>query len=114
MVLAYCGLNCNECPVYLASIVNNVAAQIQLAREYSTDTCKFSKEDMYCLGCHSDTVSPKMCGDCQIRICGMKKSYGSCAECDEFPCSTLRENLDDSSDNMNNLKQLVIKYKKAE
>ena len=43
MVLAYCGLNCNECPVYLASIVNNVAAQIQLAREYSTDTCKFSK-----------------------------------------------------------------------
>ena len=114
MVLAYCGLNCNECPVYLASIVNNVAAQIQLAREYSTDTCKFSKEDMYCLGCHSDTVSPKMCGDCQIRICSMRKSYGSCAECNKFPCSTLRENLDDSSDNMNNLKQLVIKYKKAE
>ena len=43
MALAYCGLNCNECPVYLASIENNAAAQIQLAREYSTDTCKFSK-----------------------------------------------------------------------
>ncbi len=34
----------------------------------------------------------------------------SCAECDEFPCSTLKENLD----NLNNLKQLAIKYKTAE
>ena len=114
MYLAYCGLNCGECSVYLASVRKDTAGQIRLADEYSTDTYKFSKEDMYCLGCHSDTVSPKMCGDCQIRICGMKKSYGSCAECDEFPCSTLRENVDDNSDNMNNLKQLAIKYKKAE
>lgn len=114
MVLAYCGLNCNECPVYLASIVNNVAAQIQLAREYSTDTCKFSKEDMYCLGCHSDMVSQKMCGDCDIRLCGTKKSYKSCAECGDFPCSMLEENLGDNSDNLNRLRQLAAEYKKEE
>ena len=65
MVLAYCGLDCNECPVYLASIENNTARQIQLAREYSTDTCKLWREDMHCLGCHSDTVSEKMCVDCE-------------------------------------------------
>ena len=80
MDLAYCGLNCIECPIYLASINKNTAEQIKLANEYSTDTGRFSKEDMYCLGCHSDTVSQKMCGDCEIRRCGAKKSYGSCAE----------------------------------
>ena len=114
MGLAYCGLNCGECPVYLASVEKNTDEQIRLAGEYSTDTCKFSKEDMYCLGCHSDMASPKMCGDCEIRMCGMKKSYGSCAECGEFPCFTLKKNLGDSSDNLNTLKQLAIKYKKAE
>lgn len=67
MELAACGLNCKECPVYMASITGNMADQIRLANEYSTDTCKFSKEDMYCLGCHSDMVSQKMCGDCEMR-----------------------------------------------
>lgn len=114
MDLAYCGLNCNECPIYLASVSQNTAEQIRLANEYSTDTGKFSKEDMYCLGCHSDTISQKMCGNCEIRLCSAKKSYGSCAECDEFPCSTLEENLGDHSYYMNNLKQLAIKHKKAE
>ena len=114
MDLAYCGLNCNECPVYLVSISKNTAEQIRLANEYSTNNGGFSKEDMYCLGCHSDTVSQKMCGDCEIRLCDAKKSYGSCAECEEFPCSKLEENLGANSDNLNNLKQLASKLKKEE
>ncbi len=72
MESAYCGLKCNECPVYQASVSRNTAEQIRLAEEYSTDTCKFTKEDMYCLGCHSDMPSQKMCGDCEIRIRGGK------------------------------------------
>ena len=114
MDLAYCGLKCNECPVYLASVEKNTVRQAWLADQYSTDTCKFSKEDMYCLGCHSDTVSQKMCEDCEIRMCGMKKAYGNCARCAEFPCSTLDKNLDRNSDHLNNLKQLALKYRKTE
>jgi len=114
MNLAYCGLNCNECPIYLASVSKNTDEQIRLANEYSTETGRFSKEDMYCLGCHSDTVSQKMCGDCEIRLCGTKKSYESCAKCDEFPCPILEKNLGANSDNLNTLKQLAIKYKKTE
>lgn len=114
MELAYCGLNCKECPVYLVSISKNTVDQKRLAKEYSTDICKFTKEDMYCLGCHSDVVSKKMCGDCEIRTCGIKKPYGSCAECDEFPCSTLEKYLGNNSDHLNNLKQLAAKYRKTE
>lgn len=70
MKLAYCGLKCDECLIYLASINNNKAEQIRLAKEYSTETCQFSEDDMYCLGCHSDTLSIKMCGNCEIRKAG--------------------------------------------
>lgn len=47
MDFSYCGLDCNECPVYLATISKNTDEQIKLANEYSTDVTKFSKEDMY-------------------------------------------------------------------
>lgn len=114
MKSAYCGSDCRECPVYLASVGRDTAAQIRLADEYSTVACRFSKEDMYCLGCHSDTVSQKMCGECEIRICGAKKSYGSCAECSEFPCSILEKYSDDAPDILNRLKQLAAEYRKAE
>lgn len=110
MDLAYCGLNCGECPIYLATVSNNDEGQIRLAREYSTDTCHFSKDDMLCWGCHSNTQSEKMCGDCAIRNCGVKKSCSICAKCNEFPCSILEEYLGENSDSINNLKQLAAKY----
>ncbi len=76
METAYCGLHCEKCPVYLASLGGNTEEQIRLAAEYSTDTCQFSPEDMYCLGCHSDTPSQKMCSDCEIRNRGLGQAHG--------------------------------------
>lgn len=70
---AYCGLNCDECPVYLASVSRDTEKQAELAHQYSTDTCTFAAEDMFCLGCRSDSPSEKMCGDCDIR----KKEMGN-------------------------------------
>lgn len=73
MELAYCGLNCGECPIYLASISGNTQEQTRLANEYSTDACKFLKDDMFCLGCRSGATSEKMCGGCEMRTLGLKK-----------------------------------------
>lgn len=114
MELAYCGLNCDECLIYLASVSKNTTEQIGLAKEYSTDTSEFSKEDMFCLGCHSDTVSEKMCGGCEIRKCGIEKACGNCARCAGFPCSILETYLGDNSDSLHSLIQLAAKYKETE
>ena len=114
MELAYCGLNCGECLIYLASINQNTDEQVRLAKEYSTETCKFTKADMYCLGCHSETTSEKMCGGCEIRKCGMEKYCKNCAECYDFPCSIIEKYLGDNSDNLNNLKQLATEFRKTE
>ncbi len=114
MDIAYCGLNCKECPVWQASVRMDTAAKIRLAEEYSTDTCKFSKEDMFCMGCHSDMVSQKMCGDCEIRICVLKTGYKSCAECHDFPCSISERSLNHNSNNLELQKQSDMKNKKTE
>ncbi len=42
-IFAYCGLICSECPVYIATQTGNEELKEQLARDYSTDTCKFEK-----------------------------------------------------------------------
>ena len=114
MELAYCGLNCDECPVYLASISQNADEQVRLAKEYSTVTCKFSKADMYCLGCHSEVISEKMCGGCEIRKCGAEKSCKNCAECNDFPCPILEKYLGENSEGLNKLKQIAAEFRKTE
>ena len=96
MELAYCGLKCDECPVYTASVSKNTAEQSRLAKEYSEFTSK------------------KMCGDCEIRKCGVERAGKNCAECTEFPCSLLEEQLGDSSDGLNRLKQLAAADRQAE
>ena len=114
MELAYCGLKCDECPVYTASVSKNTEEQSRLAKEYSTDDYQFSKEDMVCFGCHSEFTSKKMCGDCEIRKCGVERAGKNCAECTEFPCSLLEEQLGGSSDGLNRLKQLAAADRQAE
>lgn len=114
MDLAYCGLNCGECPIYLVSINQNAEEQVRLAKEYSTETCNFSKTDIYCLGCHSETTSEKMCGGCEIRKCGKEKPFKNCAECNNFPCAILEKYLEEKSEGLNKLKQIATEFRRTE
>ena len=114
MEIACCGLDCRECAVYLASVNGDTKRQEELAKEYSTESHRFSKEDMFCQGCHSDTVSEKMCGDCEIRKCSREKSWRNCGECDSYPCSVLVQYSGDDSDNLKNLRRIAAGHRKEE
>ena len=106
--IAFCGLVCSDCPVYIATKTNNEELKRKLASEYSTDTCKFVKEDMTCTGCHSMVgVNEKMCKECLIRKCGMSKNLSNCAECNEYPCHHIESYVPAGSDNRKMLDQLV-------
>lgn len=68
--ISYCGLLCNECPVFIATAENNEQVKEQLAKQYSNEKYRFSKEDTNCFGCFSEGVkNSKMCGNCNIRNC---------------------------------------------
>lgn len=108
--IAFCGLVCSQCPVYIATKTNNEELKEKLAIGYSTDTFEFVKEDMNCMGCHSVVgVNEKMCKECLMRKCGMHKSIFHCAECNEYPCQYINSYVPTGSDNRKMLDDLVKK-----
>lgn len=101
-MIAFCGLVCSEYPVYIAAKTNDEALKERLAEEYSTETCKFEKDDTTCTGCHSaDGVNEKMCLECPMRRCGMEKNVAHCGQCEEYPCQYIEEYVPADSDNRN-------------
>ena len=88
-IIAACGLLCNECSAYQATVNNDDLLRQQTAAEW-TQTYKhqFKPEDINCLGCHSD-IRFSHCRVCEIRKCNIEKSISNCAGCDSFGCEQL-------------------------
>jgi hypothetical protein len=102
--ISYCGLLCNECPIFIATVEKNELEKEKLAREYSTDSCQFSKEDMNCYGCFwEENKNSKMCGNCAIRICAEVKGVKNCGYCSEYPCSHIDTHVPEGSENRQRL-----------
>ena len=88
----YCGLICSECPVYIATQTGNEELKEQLARDYSTDTCKFEKNDMMCWGLSFyDRNKWKRCvWIVQCESVAWQKKVSHCAECKRLSMLTYR------------------------
>jgi hypothetical protein len=97
-MIAYCGLDCQICPIYLVAREKNKEKQkkerkeiVRLIKEhYGLD---FNLEDITdCDGCVSETGRLfSACKDCPIRNCARKKKLESCAHCENYICRTLEE-----------------------
>ena len=87
---SYCGMDCEECPVYQATQKQDQAHQVWLAAEYSSQSCWFSSSDMTCQGCHCHAQpNSKMCRACALRECASNRVRQTCAECPDFPCNLI-------------------------
>lgn len=82
--MAYCGLYCDACSVYIASQFNKERLQV-IAGKMNVPV-----EEMHCNGCKSDIIS-KHCKTCNIKACCTEKGFQSCAECADVPCDILKE-----------------------
>ena len=99
--LAYCGLACHSCAIYLATREKDeeksYKMRIDIAQEIKKrygQECK--PEDVTdCDGCIAETGRLfSGCKDCRIKKCAEKKDIENCAYCGEYPCETLREFFD--------------------
>ena len=88
--LAYCGLVCRTCAIYLATREKDPDKQHemrvdiaeQIKKHYGQD-CK--PEDVGgCDGCKTEGGKLFSTG-CQIRICAVKKGIENCAYCGDYP-----------------------------
>ena len=95
-MIAYCGLSCQTCPIYLATRQENKEEQARMRVEI-VRLCKeqygmdLELEDISdCDGCKTDGERLfSQCKNCPIRQCASEKKLENCAYCTEYACGNL-------------------------
>jgi Protein of unknown function (DUF3795) len=97
-MIAYCGLKCETCPIYLATREKDREKQRQMResivrqilKEYGMQ-CRV--EDITdCDGC--PTQGGRLfagCRKCRIRPCARERGLENCAHCSDYACDKLKE-----------------------
>jgi hypothetical protein len=90
-MIAFCGLNCSECPAFLATQADDDQKRAETARDWSKQFhVEIHPKDINCDGCHSNHgrlfVHPTVC---EIRKCGIEKKIPNCAHCPGYACEKL-------------------------
>ena len=91
MMIASCGLDCGQCPAYIATQKNDDNLRAETAKNWSAQfNAKISPADINCDGCTSDSKRLfSHCAVCEIRKCSREKKLANCAHCPEYPCAKL-------------------------
>jgi hypothetical protein len=99
-IIAYCGLVCNECPIFIATLESNQQKKVELANQYTSEAYEVTQEDINCVGCTSKGSDIfKFCQECDIRLCGLDREIPNCAYCSEYPCNKLDKPFESSPQN---------------
>lgn len=88
MIVAYCGDRCDLCPRYIATIKNDpeeLKEVLILMRKVGWVSDNDTAEDMRCTGCHDI----QNC-EYEVKECCISKNIKSCAECNSYPCRTIK------------------------
>lgn len=88
---ACCGLNCANCPTYLATQQDDHAAREKVAAQWSRlFGFALKPDDINCDGCQSGSARMfGFCKSCQVRSCCQSKGLETCADCRDCPCDQL-------------------------
>lgn len=90
-MIAFCGLDCGECPTFLATRENDDRKRKEVAALWSKQyQAQIKPEDINCDGCFSGNGRLfSHCSVCEIRRCGREKVVENCGYCPDFPCQKL-------------------------
>lgn len=106
-MLGCCGLDCESCDTYKATINNDDELREKTAKLWSElNKITITKEMINCVGCRMDGVKTYYCSEmCGIRKCALGKGYKTCGECSEMEkCKTVAEIHQNSDSAKSNLK----------
>ncbi len=90
-IIGYCGIVCSDCPVFLATKINDDTERKRVAdlftKQYKRE---YTSEEINCDGCTSDSLHLfHYCGNCVRRKCARDRNLKNCAYCPEYPCAKL-------------------------
>ena len=91
-MIAYCGLDCETCAAYLATVHDDQALREKTARLWAElNHAPILPEHINCLGCRTSGVKTVFCEQlCEIRKCAREKGAATCGDCGELDrCQTV-------------------------
>jgi hypothetical protein len=97
---APCGIDCFNCPVFLAQ--DNEDLRMKIAKNMG-----IPPDEAVCRGCRSQKGTIpflKMAEPCQVYRCISEKGIDFCYDCSEFPCDYLHPYADQASQRPHNTK----------
>ncbi len=100
-MVAYCGLDCESCPIHQATLEADPARQ-QAMRQSIAELCSVqygmnlqAEEVTDCDGCRANTGRLfSGCAQCAIRACIRSKNLESCAYCPHYACEKLLKHFE--------------------
>lgn len=108
----FCGINCNQCPIYKATVGDDPKERVKLAQQWNSNhATNYKVSQMVCLGCKSDRHFV-FCDECEIRECNIRRGLKNCAGCPEFPCDIGREfwkTMPEEFENLKKIRKLIFK-----
>ena len=106
-MIAYCGLDCEKCDAYLATIHDDQALREKTAKLWAElNQAPILPEHINCEGCRADGRKTVYCESlCAIRQCAVKKGVTTCGDCPELEsCQTVGMILSNNPAALENLK----------
>lgn len=106
-MIAYCGLDCEKCDAYLATINDDQALREKTAKLWAElNNAPILPEHINCEGCRVDGVKTVFCNNlCGIRQCARKKGVTTCGDCEKLEeCQTVGSVLENNEEALENLK----------
>lgn len=87
---AYCGLDCEHCPAYVATQKDDMEELARVAEGWSAEFgMPIPTESIICDSCKSKARICAYCSMCQVRDCAEGKGVPTCAHCESYICEKL-------------------------
>ena len=90
-MIGYCGLNCEKCDIYIATVNDDQALREKTAKLWSElNHAPILPEHINCEGCRMNGAKTVFCDSlCVIRKCALNKSLPTCGDCSELETCTM-------------------------
>lgn len=106
-MIGYCGLDCEKCDAYIATINDDQALREKTAKLWSElNNVPILPEHINCEGCRINGTKTVFCDSlCSVRQCALKKGVTTCGDCSELEtCLTVGAIFKNNSAALENFK----------
>lgn len=107
-MIGYCGLDCEKCDAYIATINDDQALREKTARLWAElNNAPILPEHINCQGCRTEGIKTVFCDSlCGIRQCALRKGAATCGDCPDMEtCRTVGTIISNNPEALKNLKE---------